>query len=138
MFFCISNGHEKCFSMANLSELKKLYLLFSKLNRLACLQQGNNQLLRYTLIIIFTETLGVSMCTTRISGINVMYQCMNLLEHWLFFSRSIYAMDINPRAIKIAWINLYLNALDDDGLPIYDAEGKTLLECIPQCNLRRI
>ena len=30
--------------------------------------------------------------------------------------------------MKIAWINLYLNALDDDGLPIYDSEGKTLLD----------
>ena len=30
--------------------------------------------------------------------------------------------------MKIAWINLYLNALDDDGLPIYDGEGKTLLD----------
>ena len=34
----------------------------------------------------------------------------------------------NPRAIKIAWINLYLNALDDNGLPVYDREGKTLLD----------
>jgi methionine S-methyltransferase len=40
----------------------------------------------------------------------------------------VYGLDINPRAVKIAWINLYLNALDDDGLPIYDSEGKTLLD----------
>jgi methionine S-methyltransferase len=40
----------------------------------------------------------------------------------------VYGLDINPRAIKIAWINLYLNALDDGGLPIYDSEGKTLLD----------
>ena len=40
----------------------------------------------------------------------------------------VYGLDINPRAVKIAWINLYLNALDDDGLPIYDGEGKTLLD----------
>jgi hypothetical protein len=40
----------------------------------------------------------------------------------------VYGLDINPRAVKIAWINLYLNALDDDGLPIYDKEGKTLLD----------
>ena len=40
----------------------------------------------------------------------------------------VYGLDINTRAIKIAWINLYLNALDDDGLPIYDGEGKTLLD----------
>ncbi|XP_051185895.1 methionine S-methyltransferase isoform X2 [Lolium perenne] len=40
----------------------------------------------------------------------------------------VYGLDINPRAIKIAWINLYLNALDDDGHPIYDGEGKTLLD----------
>lgn len=43
-------------------------------------------------------------------------------------SLKVYGLDINPRAIKIAWINLYLNALDDDGLPIYDGEGKTLLD----------
>ncbi|GJM94275.1 hypothetical protein PR202_ga10906 [Eleusine coracana subsp. coracana] len=43
-------------------------------------------------------------------------------------SSKVYGLDINPRAVKIAWINLYLNALDDDGLPIYDGEGKTLLD----------
>jgi methionine S-methyltransferase len=48
-----------------------------------------------------------------------------------FFNKNslkVYGLDINPRAVKIAWINLYLNALDDDGLPIYDGEGKTLLD----------
>ncbi|VFQ84840.1 unnamed protein product [Cuscuta campestris] len=40
----------------------------------------------------------------------------------------VYGLDINPRAIKISWINLYLNALDDNGEPIYDAERKTLLD----------
>ncbi|CAH9112051.1 unnamed protein product [Cuscuta epithymum] len=40
----------------------------------------------------------------------------------------VYGLDINPRAIKISWINLYLNALDDNGEPIYDAEKKTLLD----------
>uniref|UniRef100_A0A452XJF2 Methyltransferase domain-containing protein n=2 Tax=Triticinae TaxID=1648030 RepID=A0A452XJF2_AEGTS len=49
-----------------------------------------------------------------------------LAEKWC--PSKVYGLDINPRAIKIAWINLYLNALDDDGLPIYDAEGKTLLD----------
>lgn len=39
-----------------------------------------------------------------------------------------YGLDINPRAVKIAWINLFLNALDENGLPIYDGEGKTLLD----------
>ncbi|XBI75485.1 hypothetical protein VPH35_068851 [Triticum aestivum] len=62
-----------------------------------------------------------------------------LAEKWC--PSKVYGLDINPRAIKIAWINLYLNALDDDGLPIYDREGKTLLNrieldsivgCIPQ------
>jgi methionine S-methyltransferase len=48
-------------------------------------------------------------------------------EHCLFLLK-VYGLDINPRAVKIAWINLYLNALDDDGLPIYDGEGKTLLD----------
>ena len=39
-----------------------------------------------------------------------------------------YGLDINPRAVKISWINLYLNALDENGQPIYDAEKKTLLD----------
>ncbi|KAJ3683203.1 hypothetical protein LUZ60_013430 [Juncus effusus] len=40
----------------------------------------------------------------------------------------VYGLDINPRAIKIAWINLYLNAIDEKGQLIYDSEGKTLLD----------
>lgn len=40
----------------------------------------------------------------------------------------VYGLDINPRAIKISWINLYLNALDENGQPIYDSEKKTLLD----------
>lgn len=40
----------------------------------------------------------------------------------------VYGLDINPRAVKISWINLYLNALDEKGQPIYDSEGKTLLD----------
>ncbi|KAL7157470.1 hypothetical protein ABFS83_02G079600 [Erythranthe nasuta] len=40
----------------------------------------------------------------------------------------VYGLDINPRAVKISWINLYLNALDDNGQPIYDGEKKTLLD----------
>lgn len=40
----------------------------------------------------------------------------------------VYGLDINPRAVKIAWINLYLNALDENGQPIYDPEGKSLLD----------
>ena len=48
----------------------------------------------------------------------------------MFVSSQVYGLDINPRAINIARINLYLNALDDDGLPIYDGERKTLLDRI--------
>lgn len=40
----------------------------------------------------------------------------------------VYGLDINPRAVKISWINLYLNALDDNGQPVYDDEKKTLLD----------
>lgn len=43
-------------------------------------------------------------------------------------SLQVYGLDINPRAVKVSWINLFLNALDDSGLAIYDAEGKTLLD----------
>ncbi|KAF6139621.1 hypothetical protein GIB67_033625 [Kingdonia uniflora] len=40
----------------------------------------------------------------------------------------VYGLDINPRAVKIAWINLYMNALDDNGNLIYDEDNKTLLD----------
>ncbi|KAK6915825.1 Aminotransferase, class I/classII [Dillenia turbinata] len=40
----------------------------------------------------------------------------------------VYGLDINPRAVKISWINLYLNALDENGQLIYDEEKKSLLD----------
>ncbi|OMO65629.1 methionine S-methyltransferase-like protein [Corchorus olitorius] len=40
----------------------------------------------------------------------------------------VYGLDINPRAVKVSWINLYMNALDEQGQPIYDEEKKTLLD----------
>ncbi|KAA8545400.1 hypothetical protein F0562_020184 [Nyssa sinensis] len=40
----------------------------------------------------------------------------------------VYGLDINPRAVKVSRINLYLNALDENGQPIYDGEKKTLLD----------
>ncbi|KAI7725989.1 LOW QUALITY PROTEIN: hypothetical protein M8C21_015244 [Ambrosia artemisiifolia] len=43
-------------------------------------------------------------------------------------SISVYGLDINPRAVKISWINLYLNAFDENGQPVYDTENKTLLD----------
>jgi methionine S-methyltransferase len=49
-----------------------------------------------------------------------------LAERWS--PRKVYGLDINPRAIKVAQINLYLNALDGDGSPVLDHEGKTLLD----------
>lgn len=49
-----------------------------------------------------------------------------LAEKWS--PRKMYGLDINPRAIKAAWINLYLNALSEDGSPVVDHEGKTLLD----------
>lgn len=49
-----------------------------------------------------------------------------IAEKWL--PLKVYGLDINPRAVKISWINLYLNALDDNGQPIYDGENKTLLD----------
>ncbi|KAG9457111.1 hypothetical protein H6P81_001619 [Aristolochia fimbriata] len=49
-----------------------------------------------------------------------------LAEKWS--PSKVYGLDINPRAIKVAWINLYLNALDENGQPIYDGENKTLLD----------
>lgn len=49
-----------------------------------------------------------------------------MAEKWL--PAKVYGLDINPRAVKIAWINLYLNALDEKGQPIYDDEKRTLLD----------
>ncbi|KAK9928677.1 hypothetical protein M0R45_025800 [Rubus argutus] len=49
-----------------------------------------------------------------------------IAEKWL--PSKVYGLDINPRAVKMSWINLYLNALDDKGQPIYDGEKKTLLD----------
>ncbi|XP_054776511.1 methionine S-methyltransferase-like isoform X2 [Prosopis cineraria] len=49
-----------------------------------------------------------------------------MAEKWL--PSKVYGLDINPRAVKISWINLYLNALDEKGQPIYDEEKKTLLD----------
>ncbi|THU69872.1 hypothetical protein C4D60_Mb08t19010 [Musa balbisiana] len=49
-----------------------------------------------------------------------------LAEKWS--PLKVYGLDINPRAIKVSWINLFLNALDENGTPVYDGEGKTLLD----------
>ncbi len=40
----------------------------------------------------------------------------------------LYGLDINPRAITCARLNLYLNALAADGEPVLDADGKSLLD----------
>lgn len=40
----------------------------------------------------------------------------------------LYGLDINPRAITCARINLYLNALTPDGEAMLDADGKSLLD----------
>jgi methionine S-methyltransferase len=40
----------------------------------------------------------------------------------------IFGLDINPRAIVCARLNLLLNGLDDSGTPIIDSEGKTLFD----------
>ncbi|NES81316.1 MAG: aminotransferase class I/II-fold pyridoxal phosphate-dependent enzyme [Moorea sp. SIO2B7] len=42
--------------------------------------------------------------------------------------KTIYGIDINPKAITCSQLNLYLNALDDFGSQIYDSEGLTLLD----------
>lgn len=46
------------------------------------------------------------------------------------YPQQIYGLDINPKAIVCARINLYLNALDDQGQPIVDSEGKSILDRI--------
>ncbi|KGN56289.1 methionine S-methyltransferase [Cucumis sativus] len=49
-----------------------------------------------------------------------------IADKWL--PLKVYGLDINPRAVKVSWINLYLNALDEKGQPIFDGEKKTLLD----------
>lgn len=49
-----------------------------------------------------------------------------LAEKWC--PSKVYGLDINPRAVKVAWINLFLNALDENGCPIFDEDKKTLLD----------
>ncbi|KAK1434529.1 hypothetical protein QVD17_00276 [Tagetes erecta] len=49
-----------------------------------------------------------------------------IADKWL--PLKVYGLDINPRAVKISWINLYLNAFDENGQPVYDSENKTLLD----------
>uniref|UniRef100_A0A7N2L3B4 methionine S-methyltransferase n=1 Tax=Quercus lobata TaxID=97700 RepID=A0A7N2L3B4_QUELO len=49
-----------------------------------------------------------------------------IAEKWL--PSKVYGLDINPRAVKVSGINLYLNALDEKGQPVYDEEKKTLLD----------
>jgi methionine S-methyltransferase len=40
----------------------------------------------------------------------------------------VYGLDVNPKAVTCARINLYLNALDAAGDPLRDVHGKTLLD----------
>ncbi|XP_021298288.1 methionine S-methyltransferase [Herrania umbratica] len=49
-----------------------------------------------------------------------------IADKWL--PAKVYGLDINPRAVKVSWINLYMNAFDEKGQPIYDEEKKTLLD----------
>lgn len=66
-------------------------------------------------------------CIFELQEIKVL---LGKLFSFIFFFFQVYGLDINPRAVKISWINLYLNALDDNGEPIYDDEKKTLLDRI--------
>ncbi|KAK6945653.1 Aminotransferase, class I/classII [Dillenia turbinata] len=56
------------------------------------------------------------------------YEGLNWHPDSIFKDKTVYGLDINPRAVKISWINLYLNALDENGQLIYDEEKKTLLD----------
>ncbi|HEX6899330.1 MAG TPA: aminotransferase class I/II-fold pyridoxal phosphate-dependent enzyme [Thermoanaerobaculia bacterium] len=40
----------------------------------------------------------------------------------------VYGLDLNPKAVTCARINLYLNGLDSEGAPLRDGDGKTLLD----------
>jgi methionine S-methyltransferase len=45
-----------------------------------------------------------------------------------FLPKVIYGVDLNPRAVVCSQLNLYLNAFDDLGEPIFDREGQILLD----------
>lgn len=47
-----------------------------------------------------------------------------------YLPEKIYGLDINPKAVTCARLNLYLNALDDDGEIIVLADGKNLLDLV--------
>ncbi|XP_073020878.1 methionine S-methyltransferase-like isoform X1 [Primulina eburnea] len=49
-----------------------------------------------------------------------------IAEKWSHLK--VYGLDINPRPVKISWINLYFNSLDENGQPIYEGQKKTLLD----------
>jgi methionine S-methyltransferase len=40
----------------------------------------------------------------------------------------VYGLDVNPRAIVCARLNLYLNGLDAEGLPVPEGDGRSLLD----------
>lgn len=42
--------------------------------------------------------------------------------------RRIYGLDVNPRAIVCARLNLYLNGLDAEGSPVLESDGRSLLD----------
>ncbi|KAM0847794.1 hypothetical protein ACQ4PT_054799 [Festuca glaucescens] len=106
--------------------------------------QGSQQRKKLTMMEITSIFISEELSFTFYEGLNQLpdpvfrdktvaeLECGNgwisiaLAEKWS--PLKVYGLDINARVIKIAWINLYLNALDEDGLPIYDGEGKTLLD----------
>lgn len=62
------------------------------------------------------------------SGLGIVWQILEVLTVVMWDGLQVYGLDINPRAIKVAWINLYLNALSEDGSPVLDQAGKSLLD----------
>ncbi|XP_073040168.1 uncharacterized protein [Primulina eburnea] len=51
---------------------------------------------------------------------------ISIAEKWSHLK--VYGLHINPRPVKISWINLYFNSLDENGQPIYEGQKKTLLD----------
>ena len=62
------------------------------------------------------------------SGLGIVWWNLEVLTVVMWDGLQVYGLDINPRAIKVAWINLYLNALSEDGSPVLDQAGKSLLD----------
>ncbi|KAG0497338.1 hypothetical protein HPP92_002029 [Vanilla planifolia] len=111
---CVSNGHPKLLkkSKKNSGKTSTIIDLFVETNEVHGINRHPDS--------IFKDKIVAEL------GCGNGWISIALAEKWS--PQKVYGLDINPRAIKVAWLNLFLNALDENGDPIYDGENKTLLD----------